>query len=148
MHRYVTEELNKDRWDSKSKWTSYPAVASDLTLSMKKYGLHPDEYLLLNFYNMDSERRGKIITRKERDAFVKYFNRTEALPKLEEKINFLTNFKDYVNRDFLVLKESTYDDFLVFLSKHSGYVAKQSDSGQGRGVEVVKDVLDPEKEYK
>lgn len=148
MHRYVTEELNKDRWDSKSKWASYPAVASDLTKSMKKYGLHPDEYLLLNFYNMDRERREKIITRKERDAFVKYFNRSEDLPKLEEKVNFLRNFKAYINRDFLILNESTYEDFLAFLSNHSGFVAKQSDSGQGRGVELVKDVENPEKEFK
>lgn len=122
-------------------------MASDLTKSMKKYGLHPDEYLLLNFYTMDNERRKKIITRKERDAFVKYFNRSEDLPKLEEKVNFLKNFKHYINRDFLILKDSSYEDFLAFVSKHSGFVAKQSDSGQGRGVELVKNVLDPKKEF-
>lgn len=148
MHGHVIKELKKDKWDAKQKWVAYPKVAFDLIRSIKKYGLHPDEYLLLNFYHMDRERRKKIITRKERDAFVTYFNHSEDLPKLEEKVNFMVNFKEYINRDFLILEESNYDDFLSFLSKHSNFIAKQSDSGQGKGVELVTDILDPQREYK
>lgn len=147
MHRYVFEELNKEKWINRSKVTGYPKVAKDLAISMKKYGIHPDEYLLLNFYDLDNQRRERIISRKERDAFVKVFNKKEELPQLEEKINFLTNFKDYVNREFLLLKDASYEDYLSFLSRHPGYVAKQSDSGQGKGVEVVKEVKDPVQEF-
>lgn len=148
MHRYVSQELQKDEWRSKQKWSAYPVVAKDMATSTRKYRLHPDEYLQLNFYNLDTNRRNNIISRKERDEYVKLFNKKEVLSKLENKIEFLTNFKDYVNRDFLIIKDASFEDYLSFATSHSGYIAKQSDSGQGKGVELVKDVEDFEKEFK
>lgn len=120
----------------------------DLTISTRKYSIHADEYLQLDFFNLDSNRRKKIISRKERNEYIRVFNKKNHIPMLENKIHFLFNFKEYVNRDFLILKEANYDDYVSFLSKHKGYVAKESDSGQGRGVEIVAQVNDSEKEFK
>lgn len=147
MHSYVTEELKKDEWQSRQKWVAYPLVAKDLATSTRKYGLHPDEYLQLNFYNLDDNRRNNIISRQERDEYVKLFNKKTDIPKLENKIEFLTNFKEYVNRDFLIIEDASFEDYVSFVSSHSGYVAKQSDSGQGKGVELVREVEDFEKEF-
>lgn len=147
MHRYVLKELKKDQWQSKQKWLAYPLVAKDLATSKRKYNLHPDEYLQLNFYTLDDSRRHNIISRKERDQYVKLFNQKAAIPKLENKIEFLSNFKDDVNRDFLIIKEASFEDFVAFASSHSGYIAKQSDSGQGKGVELVSEVEDFEQEF-
>ncbi|EXJ23330.1 putative hexapeptide transferase family protein [Alkalibacterium sp. AK22] len=148
MHRYVTEELKKEKWQSKQKWIAYPLVAKDLVSSTKKYHIHPDEYLQLDFYSSDDKRRESIVSRKERDAYVKLFNKKEITPKLENKIEFLTHFKDYVNRDFLIIRDASFEDYVSFISRHPAYIAKQSDSGQGKGVEMVSEVKDPETEFK
>lgn len=148
LHHYVTEELNKDQWHSKHKWMAYPLVTIDLASSIKKYDLHPDEYLQLNFYNLDNNRRKKIISRKERNEYVRLFNKKEDIQNLENKIKFLTNFQDYVNRDFLILEDASYEDYVSFISSHQGYIAKKSDSGQGKGVELMSKVEDFDKEFK
>lgn len=57
--------------------------------------------------------------------------------KLEDKKQFFLNMGDYVNRDFLILEHTPYEDFKQFCSKHTVLVAKKADSGQGRGVKVI-----------
>lgn len=146
-HSYVNQELSRPKWEGQKSRTNYINVLTDMIKSRYKYNLSFNEYISLRFHELSSERRKQIITKRDRNEIIHMFNSQQDIPQLENKRKFLSNFKNFINRDFLILEETTIEEFSCFYSKHNGFIAKNSEGMQGKNIHVITETNNIEEEF-
>lgn len=95
------------------------------------------DYKLFYFENVKDSLKKTYITRSINNEYFKLFNNREYYKYFNDKDKFLEKFKDFTNRDFLNIKDHTYEEYLQFVKKHPSFMIKPIDESGGHGVEKI-----------
>lgn len=103
-----------------------------------KYQAGYMDYQLFEMYKMNSKERETVLTRGKSNDIVKKYNNREYTKYFESKVLFNERFKKYLNRDYMVVNGSNYDDFKNFVANKEYIIVKPVDGTCGKGVEKIK----------
>lgn len=109
----------------------------DIVYCGLRYGAGYRDYDLNEWYNLNSKQRKTYITRGINNSLVKKLNNSAYYHLLSNKINFNKLFDDKLGRDWLDLKNATFEEFEAFYEKFDTFIAKPVDEACGRGVMKV-----------
>ncbi len=110
-----------------------------------KYQAGYQDYKLFEMYTMNKQQRSTIITRGINNEFVRSLNDKSKWYIFDDKIVFNTKFNNYLNRDWIKLKDNNLEEFKEFIKKHKEIIVKPVDGQCGKGIEKIKVT---EKNYK
>lgn len=122
---------------SKKAKRPYIVIFFDMLYCGIKYGAGPLDYDLFEFYTLSEKQRKTYVTRGVNNALVKKYNNASMWHIFDNKNEFNTIFKDYINRDWCFTKDLTKDEFLKFLNGKDGFIYKPKDGTCGRGIEKI-----------
>lgn len=103
-----------------------------------KYQAGYMDYQLFEMYKMNGKERETVLTRGKSNDIVKKYNNREYIKYFESKVLFNERFKKYLNRDYMVINGSNYDEFKDFISNKGYIIVKPVDGTCGKGVEKIK----------
>ncbi len=99
------------------------------------------DYVVFEFYKLNSKQRATQVTRGINNELVKSLNKKESWYKFDKKDEFNRIFADFLKRDWLDIENSSLSEFEVFCEKHPKMIVKPRDGACGKGVEKLS-VLD------
>ena len=108
----------------------------DYLLARKNLGCSPTEYFVYRFYLKGNEERKTYVVAREKAAVIRACNRDEeARQHLANKGLFNQTFTDHLDRRWLVVRESSYEEFLRFNREvpDAFYKPLQGERGMGSG---------------
>lgn len=109
----------------------------DMIICSIKYQAGYMDYYVFNFENLKSNIRKTFITRGINNSYIRTMNNREYYHLFDNKVEFNKLFKKYLNRDYLDLEDSTYDEFVEFTNKHKLFMAKPTNMQCGKGIEKI-----------
>ncbi len=112
------------------------AALLDIAWCGYKYMAGYMDYLVFEFYTLNSAQRATYITRGVNNRYVKTLNSPEYWDLFNDKIAFNRRFSAYLHRDWLNLQEASLGDFEAFLQGKEKIVAKPVDASCGNGVVI------------
>lgn len=101
-----------------------------------RYQAGYSDYKLFQMYDLNGKQRKTIITRGINNSIVKKYNNKEFTHYFHNKLDFNKKFNKYLNRDWMELTESNYDEFVEFTKKHKEIIVKPVDQSCGQGIEI------------
>lgn len=134
---YKDEDLEKvikyysaDRYDieliKELLWTRYVA------------GCVYQQYYQYDFANKTKEQRQQYIGSYEFKEMLDSFGTKETIDLFENKYDTYLKFKEFYNRDIILVKTPTdIIKFNSFAKKHSSFIVKPIDDHGGKGIEIV-----------
>lgn len=129
--------FNTIRLISKRSNKSFFFITFDIIRCYLKYGSGYIDYFLFFFEGLSDDRKATFINRSVNESYIRKLNNPEYYHVFSNKPEFLKTFKDYIVRDWLYLKESSYSDFEKFCKKHSKFIVKPDDGMCGIGVSII-----------
>lgn len=113
------------------------SIFNDMRLCAVKYGAGYSDYDLFEMYNLNDAERDTYITRgRNNDLIIKYNNQDYA-HIFRNKVEFNTNFNEFIKRDFIDLNTAKKEDVLKFMKKHKKFMAKPVTGTCGKGIEKI-----------
>jgi hypothetical protein len=110
------------------------AILVDIIHCGIKYMAGYVDYEVFEFYDLTPEQRASVVTRGVNNRYVQVLNGNGNTAELDNKILFDKRFDKYLNREWLYLKECTFEDFQDFFTRKKTAIAKPVDMACGRGV--------------
>lgn len=105
----------------------------DMCWCLLRYGARPIDYVRFQFYKKSSSERSKFLTIYKYFRLLNKFGYKEA--NVYGKIAEYHTFKEFINRDWMVLDATTnLSDLKNFISKNKVVFAKPNHGDQGHGV--------------
>lgn len=95
------------------------------------------DYMQYEFYRYNSRTRKEFITEQKRIIIDKTFNTPNGNRIFNDKATFNKMFSQYINRDWLYVKEATFEEFCLFCEKNNVFFAKSVDGWFGIGARVI-----------
>lgn len=92
------------------------------------------EYNLFGFVNKNKAQRDTYVTFDYSQNLFKTLNNAEDVEIFNDKLAFNKVFKDYLQRDFIDIGNSSYDEFVSFCKNKKLIFAKPADSCSGKGI--------------
>lgn len=117
------------------KWRLY----ADIIVSSLRYNISFNEYFLFHFYNSGSETRATYAGTGFMYEYQLAMNPKSNRAVLEDKLQFLAAYRDFVIHDYASLTDMKRDPAIAarLLANPSGKVVLKGSDGQcGRGIEV------------
>ena len=113
-----------------------------------RYGFCLSDYLNYKLYNKNKKERKKYVSTKIENKFYEIVSPSAYKKRYTVKPSFLSDFKKYTKRDFIVPTQDNYEDFEKFLNTHDMFMSKPYDGLGGADVkkEYTKDIKN-RKEY-
>lgn len=99
-----------------------------------KYLAGYTDYFLFYFEELNAKQRATYVTRGVNTNYILKCNQKEYYSYFYDKIKFNNTFKEFINRDFLDLKNSSLNDFKKFCKKHTTIMVKPVDATGGNGI--------------
>lgn len=112
-------------------------ILIDVIICGFKYGAGYMDYFVFNFEELNSKQRKTYITRTINDDYIKTCNNKDYRHLFSHKPDFLKTFRDFIKRDFIDLKECSYETYEEFVLKHPIFMAKPADGMCGYGIDIV-----------
>ena len=100
---------------SKKAKKQFIAILIDIIHCGIKYQAGYYDYQEFEFYLLNKEERKTYLTRGINNSLVKKYNNKDYWYLLQDKIEFNKRFNKYLNRDWIDLRNTSLDDFKVFL---------------------------------
>lgn len=94
------------------------------------------EYMIFGFYGLSTAEQKKFLTDTEATLLMRPYNR-ESEAYLKDKVRFLKNFSEFVQRDWLYLPESSPEEFCEFVGRHHVVALKPQFSSWGIGFRKI-----------
>lgn len=113
------------------------SIFNDMRHCAVKYGAGYSDYDLFEMYNLTEEERDTYITRGRNNDLIKKYNNPEYGHLFRNKTEFNKLFKEFVKRDFIVVKESSKEEVLKFIDKQKVFMAKPINGTCGKGIEKI-----------
>lgn len=144
---YYIKELDKPKFKkfinyvSSNYYIPKSKIYLDMVVSSLKYNISLTEYFLFHFYKSTHEIRKTYAGTGFMYEYQLQMNPKNKRTVLEDKLEFLKRYKDFVAHDYASLKdiEAQPDIAARILNNNSGKVVLKSSDGQcGRGIEVRK----------
>ena len=95
------------------------------------------DYYVFFFEELNAKQRKTYITRTINNDYIKHMNNPAYYHLFKNKPDFLKTFHEYIKRDYVYLKECSYEEYLDFVGKHPIFMAKPVDGMCGKGIEVI-----------
>lgn len=119
-------------------------ILFDMIYCSLKYTAGYVDYNEFEFYLLNGKERATYLTLGQSHKITQLFNDKEALQNFIYKDRFNVMFKDFVNRDYINLKETNADNLRHFVEKHGQVMAKRPKDYVGRGITKIyrNDIID------
>ncbi len=95
------------------------------------------DYLLFAMYDLNYKERKTILTRGVNNEYIKRYNPKEYWHLINNKDEFNALFKNYLNRDYILIHENEYDKFADFVKIHKKFIAKPLAGSCGNGIKKI-----------
>lgn len=117
--------------------TSRLAVFVDYVVCVFRYHVSYSEYFVqYKFYDLKRSGREQYITRAQAHRLAMRLNaKTKETFWFKDK--FLKKYADFVNRDWLYLKEASLEQFKQFTDVHRRFIAKPVTGSLGLGIKII-----------
>ena len=99
-----------------------------------KYGAGYKDYKLAEFYNLTDPQRATYVTRGINNSIVSLLNNREYYHIFEDKTEFNTVFKDFINRKWINMATASFEEFQEFMKDLKVVISKPLDATCGQGV--------------
>ena len=106
----------------------------DYLTAFVRHGAHIDQYTGGGFWRYSNPMRAKCLTHYRRLALEKRYNNPDDIHYFKNKPEFNVFYRDFIRREWIWLKESTFEEFKEFLCRHSSVIVKPMDGKQGEGI--------------
>ncbi len=110
----------------------------DMLWCAARYGAGYHDYVMFAFYNMNPRQRASYVTRVKNKRLITLLNDPQAADSFDQKTLFYPKFREFLNREFLVMAEAGEKDFLRFLEGKDTLFAKPDVGESGKGIEKLK----------
>ncbi|SCW64925.1 Sugar-transfer associated ATP-grasp [Ruminococcaceae bacterium YRB3002] len=101
------------------------------------YGAGYMDFYQFRMYDMNAKEKKTVITRGVNNSIVRKYNDKKSIYKFDDKIKFNEIFNDYMNREWMEVKEDNADDFAAFCGRHAEIIVKPVSQSCGVGVEKI-----------
>lgn len=108
----------------------------DMIYCSFKYVMGYVEYNEFEYYNLNSQQRSTFLTLSQSYKINKLYNEEAYHDAVMNKGQFVRNFKKFIHRDFLDIREHPFEAFQEFVQRHRRFIVKQVDSSSGVGLAV------------
>ena len=108
----------------------------DMQKCAVNYGAGYMDYDLFEMYDLTDAQRDTYLTRGRNNALIRKYNDPDYVHVFNNKDEFNEKFGQFLNRDWVLVKQENKDAVLEFIAKHPKYIAKPVDGCCGRGVEI------------
>ena len=125
------EQMHKDSGISRIK------LLFDVIHCGIKFGAGYNDYKWFRFYEIGDDLRKDYINRTKNNQIVRALNNPDYYYLINDKIEFNKLFNDFLYRDWINLKECSFDEFESFIHKHDPIIIKPIDLTGGYGVEKL-----------
>jgi len=112
-------------------------ICIDLGLCIFVYGLGITDYFQYKFYARKRNSRKTFIVHRKRMTIIEKFNNPTDREMFNTKSEFNKKYSNFIGRDWLLLQDSTINEFKDFVYKHPRFISKVVDGSHGKGIEVV-----------
>lgn len=112
-------------------------IFADMLNCMLRYGAGYYDYLIFGFYDLSGKQRKTYVTRLFSKKFTEFMNSPKYRHIFDNKDEFYETFREYLGRDFLILKKSSDDDIANFAKDKDRLFGKISGGECGRGCALV-----------
>lgn len=124
-------------------------VLADFLFTYFWYGFSAEDYFIIgNGYTLSKYEKKRFFTLKKAFWLQKVVNDPMYTHYLENKAEALELFKDLVQRNWLYVPMSSFDDFMAFVKKTPVFIAKPVGGMCGHGIEKHAVIGAPEEELK
>lgn len=113
------------------------SIFNDMRKCAVKYGAGYSDYDLFEMYNLTEEERDTYITRGRNNELIKKYNNPRYNHIFRNKVEFNTNFKEYIKRDFIEVNKASKEELKKFMKKHEVFMAKPVSGTCGKGIEKI-----------
>ncbi len=112
-------------------------IAADMVKSFVFYGAGYYDYVIFEFWNLSHKQRKTYLTRFKSKKLITQLNDCEYSHYFDNKDEFNEKFRKYIGRDFISVKNSTFDEVKEFYFKNDEIFAKMRDLSCGIGCEKL-----------
>ena len=115
-------------------------IVKDMMNEAKKYNVGFDEYIMYHFEKRDFEERRNFIPTRERATYCERLSKPENQMIFDDKGKTYEVFKKYFKRDLVEVVNWTSESvetFQDFVNKHSRFIIKPFNGGNGRGIKII-----------
>lgn len=122
----------------------------DYLLCRNLHGVDSRQYTVGEFHKKSYSERRATYTVMRSVRGNKHFNNQDYIHFFDIKPDFNRYFSKWVHRDWLLLRETDYNEFLNFIAKHKCFIVKIVDGMQGKGIykQYITDEVDTQSLYK
>lgn len=107
----------------------------DIIVCAIRYGAGYHDYKIFAFHDMNHKQRKTYVTRMSNSKIINMCNDPNYDYIFDNKSEFNKRFKKYLNRDYLSLKDITFDKFKQFMKNKKIIFAKPNIGESGKGIE-------------
>lgn len=119
-------------------------VLFDMTKCGLKYQAGYYDYQEFEFYNLNKEQRETYLTRGKNNEIIKKFNDKSKFYIFDNKEEVYKIYNKFLKRQWMVLNENNYNDFLDFFKQNKVIIVKPIDGEGGKGIEKYEYINDEE----
>lgn len=112
-------------------------IFCDIIYCGLKYMAGYVDYEVFEFYNMKKEQRETVITRGINNKYVKELNDKNYFKYIDDKILFNKKYNRFLKRDWLDLRECSFEDFSKFIKSKNIIIAKTINLCCGKGIDKI-----------
>ncbi len=122
---------------AKKEHRFFPALVVDAAWCVFRYGLALSDYLNYKIYIRNGQQRKEYVGVRMQNTLYETVSPSQYKKRYTIKPTFLKEFREYTKRNFLVPKESDFQQFQSFLDNNSVFMEKPLDGIGGHGVRKV-----------
>lgn len=119
-------------------------ILFDMTKCGLKYQAGYYDYQEFEFYNLNKEQRETYLTRGKNNEIIKKFNDKSKFYIFDNKEEMYKIYNKFLKRQWMVLNENNYNDFLDFFKQNKIIIVKPIDGEGGKGIEKYEYINDEE----
>src|SRR5699024_9795604 len=140
---YVRERLRKvkrmmdDHTEPNLNILQKVKIITDLGISILIYGSGINDYFQYQFYKRKHVDRKKFVVYRKRMRIVNTFNDPEDRKVLDIKPLFNKKYNAFIQRDWLDISNSTYNEFKDFTNRNNKFIVKPIDGSHGKGIRII-----------
>lgn len=136
------KELNNIANDLSNKLNkSKISLMADMLKCKSKYKTTFEEYEFYEFYNLNDEERKTYLTIEKNNELIDDYDNKEDRIILEDRGLFYKIFKDYINRDYIDLRDTSFKDFISFIKDKEEVICKSINDSKCELLKIEKDKL-------
>lgn len=114
----------------------------DMMICILKYGVGYMDYHVFGFAEIHGKKRGTFMTMNDNLLISHRLNSKEYFPYFDDKVKFNENFKEFIGRDFIDLRNTDSEGLKAFCSGKNGVFAKHINDFGGSGISHEKTAPD------